>query len=158
MLQLKQEELEKKSTLIIAHDQEKTQLHSAFESEKESLYAGMQKQIDEAKELTSKQRKQIEDAAIKAFKISDDFLKEFGEQLLDAYNDGMNHILRMAVQAGPYSLDQFITQKETKLYDMKAREGHAIIPYKLKDLEAICHKDRKDKLPCWVPQSLYMKI
>lgn len=59
--------------------------------------------------MTSKQRKQIEDAAIKAFKISDDFLKEFGEQLLDAYNDGMNHILRMAVQAGPYSLDQFIT-------------------------------------------------
>lgn len=53
----------------------------------------------------------------------------------------------MAVQAGPYFLDQFITWKEMRRYDMKAREGHAIIPYKLNDLEGIRREDAKEKLP-----------
>lgn len=52
MLQSQQDELERKNTLNAAHEDEKTQLQSIFESEKESLRVDTQKQIDLAREVT----------------------------------------------------------------------------------------------------------
>lgn len=114
-----------------------------FERQRASFEGSKQMEIEAARR-----------EAIAAYKGSVEFRNEVAPQVMQYFDRGVDHILRVAASSQRVDINHLTSWKREDPYGPAARLGHPWVPYTPQDLEMIKARDIRKNMPVWDPPPL----